>query len=490
MIDEAAERTRDLAASPPRGRHRHGRGRTAAMAVAWVAAGCAVAGIAQAARAGALDHVPLLDHAVGAGAEAAGGGLLLAAWWSRDRRWITRTLPALLLSIAGVVGLAALVLWATGTVNDAYPPSFALWVGAGFAAIAGCPLVLRRRRSGPAPHRAPAWRRAAAVVAVPVTAAGAFMLIDQQYGIWPQIGDVLGHSGALDAQQAHNLIDGTATPGGHPPAQGVIADLDAPATRSHFQHRSGVVFLPPAYFGPDRATLPVLVMLVGSPGTPINWLKSGHGQSTDDAYAAEHHGRAPVLVVVDQNGSATGDTECVDSPAGNAETYMTVDVPAFITGTLQIQHSSSSWGIAGFSEGGTCALDLVLGHPDIYQHAIDFGGDARPNLGNPQQTLQHLFGGNVAAQQAHDPARLMSTRHYPGVTLWFGAGADDTRGIAVGEQLSAAATHAGIVNHRFVDTGGHNWQFAGTGFARVLPQLCDEMVVSRLSPAPGRPGRL
>ncbi|GAA3296579.1 alpha/beta hydrolase-fold protein [Dactylosporangium vinaceum] len=490
MIDEAAERTRDLAASPPRGRHRHGRGRTVAMAVAWVAAGCAVAGIALAARAGAFDHVPLLDHAVGAGAEAAGGGLLLAAWWSRDRRWITRTLPALLLSIAGVVGLAALVLWATGTVNDAYPPSFALWVGAGFAAVAGCPLVLRRRRCGPAPHRAPAWRRAAAVVAVPVTAAGAFMLIDQQYGIWPQIGDVLGHSGALDAQQAHNLIDGTATPGGHPPAQGVIADLDAPATRSHFQHRSGVVFLPPAYFGPDRATLPVLVMLVGSPGTPINWLKSGHGQSTDDAYAAEHHGRAPVLVVVDQNGSATGDTECVDSPAGNAETYMTVDVPAFITGTLQIQHSSSSWGIAGFSEGGTCALDLVLGHPDIYQHAIDFGGDARPNLGNPQQTLQHLFGGNVAAQQAHDPARLMSTRHYPGVTLWFGAGADDTRGIAVGEQLSAAATHAGIVNHRFVDTGGHNWQFASTGFARVLPQLCDEMVVSRLSPAPGRPGRL
>ncbi|WP_432974057.1 alpha/beta hydrolase [Dactylosporangium sp. CA-233914] len=489
VIYQAEEPTHELPATPPRRRRRRSRGRKAGVAVAGVAAGLAVAGIAQAARDGAFDHVSLLDHAVAAGAEAAGGALLVAAWWSRERRWITRTLPILLLSIAGLVGLIAFGLWITGTVTDAYPPSFAIWVGAGFAALAGCPLILRRSPAGHAAGRAPAWRRAAAVVAVPATVAGAFMLIDQQYGIWPQVGDVLGHSGAIDAQQAHNLIGGTAAPGGTPPGQGVIVDLDAPASRSHFKHRPGVVFLPPAYFGPGRATLPVLIMLVGSPGTPINWLKSGHGQSTDDAYAAVHHGRAPVLVVVDQNGSATGDTECVDSPQGNAETYMTVDVPAFITGTLQIEHNPSSWGIVGFSEGGTCALDLVLGHPDIYRHVIDFGGDARPNLGNPAHTLSALFGGNLAAEQAHDPARLLSTRKYPGVTLWFGAGADDARGIAVGEQLAADATRAGVVNHRFVDTGGHNWQFASVGFARVLPQICDEMATSGLSPAPGRPRR-
>ncbi|GAA2344376.1 alpha/beta hydrolase [Dactylosporangium salmoneum] len=471
-------------AAPERTRHRRPRGRRVAAAVATVAAGLAATGLTWAALGGAFDHVPLLDRAVAVGFEATGCALLLAALWSRERRWITRTLPILLLSVAVLVGAVALTLWITATVTDAYPPSFALWVGAGFAALAGCPLVLRRRDG-----RSLAWRKAAAVVAVPATIAGAFMLIDQQYGIWPQIGDVLGHSGAIGGQQAHDLIGGVAAPGGDPPANGVIVSLDAPATRSHFRHRPGVVFLPPAYFGPARATLPVLIMLVGSPGTPINWLKSGHGQATDDAYAAAHNGRAPVLVVVDQNGSATGDTECIDSPQGNAETYLTVDVPAFITGTLQIQHNPSSWGIAGFSEGGTCALDLVLGHPDIYRHVIDFGGDARPNLGSPAHTLSALFGGSLAAEQAHDPAWLLSTRRYSGVTLWFGAGADDTRGIAVGEQLAADATRAGLVTHRFVDTGGHNWQFASVGFARVLPQLCDEMATSGLAPAPGHPHR-
>ncbi|MFG2040552.1 alpha/beta hydrolase [Dactylosporangium sp. NPDC048998] len=484
-IDHAEETTRQLPAAPERTRHRRPRGRRAVAVAAGALGAAGLTWATWATWAGAFDHVPLLNRAVAGGLEAAGCALLLAGWWGRERRWVTRTLPLLLLSVAVLVGLIALGLWTSGTVTDAYPPTFAIWVGAGFAALAGCPLVLRRRLTG----LAVSWRKAAAVAAVPATVAGAFMLIDQQYGIWPQIGDVLGHSGAIDGRQAHDLIGGAAGPGTAPPAHGVILDLDAPATRSHFRHRPGVVFLPPAYFGPGRATLPVLVMLVGSPGTPINWLKSGHAQATDDAYAAEHQGRAPVLVVVDQNGSATGDTECVDSSQGNAETYLTVDVPAFITGTLQIQHAASSWGIVGFSEGGTCALDLVLGHPDIYRHVVDFGGDARPNLGNPAHTLSALFGGNVAAQQAHDPARLLSTRRYPGVTLWFGAGADDARGIAVGQQLADDAIRDGIVTHRFVDTGGHNWQFASAGFARVLPQLCDEMVTSGLAPATGHSGR-
>src|SRR5262249_6516890 len=154
-----------------------------------------------------------------------------------------RTLPALVLGVAVVVGLIALALWATGTVTDAYPPQFALWVGAGFAAVAGCPLVLRSAGTG----RTATWRRTAAMLAAPLTLAGGFMPIDEECGIWPQLGDVLGHSGALDGQQAlHDPPAGThdktaAT------QQGVIVNLDPLSTRSHFKHRPGVVFLPPAY---------------------------------------------------------------------------------------------------------------------------------------------------------------------------------------------------------------------------------------------------
>jgi S-formylglutathione hydrolase FrmB len=427
--------------------------------------------------AGALDAVPLLNGAAAASVEVAGVALLVAAWSRPERRWLRLTLPLLLAAVAALVGAIAFALRVTGTVTDAYPPSFAVWVGAALAALGGCPLVLRQAGAGPA---AP-WRRAAALVAVPLTLVGGFMLIDQEYGIWPQVGDVLDHSGALRGQQALHDLGAR----GGVPQQGVIVELDAPATRSHFAHRPGVVFLPPAYFGAARATLPVLVMLVGAPGTPINWLKSGHAQRTDDAYAAGHHGVAPVLVVVDQNGSATGDTECVNGPRGNAETYLAQDVPAFITGTLHLRHDPSRWGVVGFSEGGTCALDLVLGYPRTYRHAVDFGGDTRPNLGNPQHTRLALYGGSVAAQQAHDPFTLLARRHYRGVTVWFGAGREDVRGIAVGTRLAAATIKAGIPTHRFVGIDGHNWQFASDALARIFPALCADLRCTGPEPAGG-----
>jgi S-formylglutathione hydrolase FrmB len=449
-----------------------------------------VVGLLGSGYAGLLDDVPLLDGAAATSVELLGGLALAVSWLSADQRWRRRGLPLLLGGVTAGTGTIAASLWLTGTVTDAYPPSFGLWVGLGLAALAGLPFVLRagsgrwrigRLRLGPFER----GRQVASVLAVPLTLVGALMLIDNEYGIWPQVGDLLGHSKALSGAALRQELPGLGEPagagGGAPvdekplPAKGVLAELDAASTTSHFTHRPGVVYLPPAYFGPDKADLPVLIMMVGAPGTPINWFRAGGAQATDDAYAAAHHGLAPVLVVVDQNGSATGDTECVDGPQGNAETYLTVDVPAFITTTLGIHPNAAKWGIVGYSEGGTCALDLVLGHPDIYRHIVDLCGDAKPTLGDHQHTVSALFGGSAAAEQAHDPTRMMAARRYPEVTAWFGAGTEDSRALTVSPRMAAAAAKAGITEHHLTVAGGHNWQFAGAAFAEILPQLCEQM---------------
>jgi hypothetical protein len=117
----------------------------------------------------------------------------------------------------------------------------------------------------------------------------------------------------------------------------------------------------------------------------------------------------------------------------------------------------------------------VLGHPDVYRHAIDFGGDLRPNLGDAKHTLATLYRGSVAAERAHDPAVLFASRKYPGVTLWFGNGMSDARGIAVGRRLAEDSTKDGVVTHEFIGPGGHNWQFCSYGYRYLLPDLCVEM---------------
>jgi protein-S-isoprenylcysteine O-methyltransferase Ste14 len=101
-----------------------------------------------AATAGLLDGVPLLNGPAAVVIESVAAAGLVGSWWSADRRWMRRTLPLMITgSAVATVGLAATLSW-SGTITDAYPPSFGVWVGLVFAALAALPLVLRAR-SGP-----------------------------------------------------------------------------------------------------------------------------------------------------------------------------------------------------------------------------------------------------------------------------------------------------------------------------------------------------
>ena len=421
--------------------------------------------LAAAAAAGGLDGVPLLSPAVAAAIELLAGTVLGCSWLSRQRRWLRLGLPLVVLTAATVTGATAAALWVTGMVTDAYPASFALWVGLAVAALLGAPYMIINGHRGTGPARLRRW---AAAAAVPLTLSGAFLLINDEYGAWPTLGDLLDHTHIVGASTLH--LAGPPHTGA-----GVLAALDPPATTSHFAHQPGQVYLPPAYFTPQRATLPVIVMLAGTPGGPTQWPTAGRAIQTADTYAASHHGRGPIMVFVDQNGSPTSDTECVDGPRGNAETYLTVDVKNFVSRTLGVVPDPDRWAVVGFSEGGTCAFDLALAHPSIYRHFVDLAGDDRPTLGSPHRTLVGLFGGSMVALRDHDPVRLLATRRYRNTTGWFAAGVHDERHILGARKLAMEAGRAGLTVHEFTGPAGHNWQFAGAAFARVLPSLCVDL---------------
>jgi S-formylglutathione hydrolase FrmB len=420
----------------------------------------AVAVLVGLALAGRLDRIPLLDSAVADTLEALGAVALVGSGLLGRGRWFFRTVPLVVGLAAVLTGAIAVVLRTTGTVTDPYPLSFALWAGLALAAVIELPFAL---------PGSDAVRRGLAGAAVPLTLAGAVLLVNDEYGVWPTFGDLLGRTGIVSASamapRAASL----------PARRGVLVAVDPPALRSHFRHRRGSVYLPAAYFTTARPDLPVIIMLAGTPGSPVQWPTAGAAVRTANSYAAAHQGRAPVLLFVDQNGSDTADTECVDGPQGNAETFLTVDVPAFVTQTLGIRRDPDRWAVAGFSEGGTCALDLVLAHPSLFRHLVDLGGDAQPSLGDPVHTLAALFGGSVSARDAHLPSRLLTGRRYPGVTAWFGAGVGDPSRIRIAQRLAATAGRADIDSRRLTVPGGHNWQFASVAFAQLMPTLCGQL---------------
>ncbi|MFT3854077.1 MAG: alpha/beta hydrolase-fold protein [Ilumatobacteraceae bacterium] len=126
-------------------------------------------------------------------------------------------------------------------------------------------------------------------------------------------------------------------------------------------------------YEPTRPQLPVVVTVAGVPGQPVNMIQAAGATSVADQYAAAHGGHAPILVFADPYGSFTGGTECVDGPLGNAETYLTVDVPHFAERQFAAASDAASWGIVGYSAGGTCAMEMALGHPDVYGTFVDNG---------------------------------------------------------------------------------------------------------------------
>ena len=304
------------------------------------------------------------------------------------------------------------------------------------------------------------------------------------YGYYPTLATVLGRLATDEISRRQFVEEAVSAAPAPRPQRGRVIAVDIPATVSGFAHRPALVYLPPAWFEPRRPTLPVILMLPGTPGLTADWTRAGAADQTADAYADAHRGQAPILVFADPNGSDTGDTECVDSPLGRAETYLTVDVRRWVTNTYQISPDPDRWAVAGLSEGGTCAIELALRHPDLFHTFADFSGDLGPTLGTPASTISELFGGSRSVWQEHDPLTILSRRRFPQLSGWFEAGTGDPESLAAARRLEAAARAAGADTQLVVRDGIHNFTFWAAAFQDALPWLATRLGL----PGPGGPG--
>jgi S-formylglutathione hydrolase FrmB len=266
------------------------------------------------------------------------------------------------------------------------------------------------------------------------------------------------------------------------PAAGRITTIPIPGRRSHFPARPAWLYLPPAYLGSLRPRLPVLVLIAGQPGGPQDWVFAGRLAAVMDAFAAAHDGLAPVVVVPDVTGSELGNSLCLDSRLGAAETYLADDVPAWAGAVLDVDVARLA--IGGFSFGGTCALQLSLRRPDVYRTFLDVSGQLAPTLGDLTATVGTAFGGDTGAYRRVDPATELRTTRYPDTAGLFVVGRNDAVYRPQAEQIAAAARGAGLgVTLREVP-GEHSWAIASDALATSLPWIAGRTGIIDPVPAP------
>jgi S-formylglutathione hydrolase FrmB len=320
------------------------------------------------------------------------------------------------------------------------------------------------------------------------------LLINNYYRFYPTLGEVFNKNdmvASLNASQKEvNLqytpnsqqatsntqsIEGSLASLDKQPTAGKVYSLNIPGTVSKFKARTAYVYVPAIYNNPTKINLPVIILTAGFPGLTENWLGSGL-EATMDTFATHHDGITPLVFMVDNTGSLTNDTECVNSPRGNVETYLTVDVPNYIEKNFDVEAGPSHWAIGGLSMGGTCAIMLALGHPDVYHYFLDYGGEMGPEIGSQTQTIKALFGGSESAWQEHQPQYLLATKTYRNMGGFFGVGNQDERDVTqAAYELSGDSKKAGIETVYEVIGGQHTFNVWQDAFKLSLPWVSNRI---------------
>jgi S-formylglutathione hydrolase FrmB len=421
--------------------------------------------------------------------------LLVAIGW-RTRRWRWVWLPVgAAVGVLTALGVRA-YMNSQGLASDPAPLALWVWTAVFAASIALAVFGFRGAQW---------WRRALSILAVPLTLLSALSVLNQWVGYYSTVERAWGD---LTAGPMPDQIDAKALGAlrNTHPDSGKLVPVNFPDDASGFKHRTEYVYLPPAWFaGPVPPKLPAVMMIAGEFANPTNWIRTGDAISVMDHYARAHNGAAPVLVFVDSSGSFNNDTECVNGPRGNAADHLTKDVRPALISEFGTSSNPAEWAVVGWSMGGTCAIDLTVMHPDLFNTFEDIGGDRGPNSGTKEQTIARLYGGDATAWDRFDPRTVMAQhRPYAGVAGYFDdsqepaddktknlpdrpqnhaapvgfGGHDDAnefREKGALPDLCAAAVSADIGCVLRVYPGYHTWQFAAHAFADALPWIAQRL---------------
>lgn len=392
--------------------------------------------------------------------------LLVAVGW-RSKRWRFVWLPC---ALAGGAALVVATRWYLNNEgiagDDPAPHDFWIWI-----ALCGAAVIVVVAGWASAPW----WRRGLSVAAVPLCVLCIALALNLWVGYFPTATSMWEQvtAGPLPGQVDARTVT-TMRQQRRIPDKGTVVPVQIDSTASGFRHRVEYVYLPPAWFAtnpPPR--LPTIMMIGGQFNTPGDWVRTGSAVNTVDQFASTHHGNAPVLVFVDAAGTFNNDTECVNGPRGRSADHLTKDVAPYMVANFGVSPAASHWGIAGWSMGGTCAVDLAVSHPDMFSTFVDIAGDIGPNAGSKSQTIARLFGGNAAAWAEFDPITVMA-RHgrYNGLAGWFAVNSASARDqLHAANSLCATGSAKGIHCAVVTQTGKHDWPFASRAFAAALPWL-------------------
>ena len=226
------------------------------------------------------------------------------------------------------LGLLAVAVFGFEVWPKPFPDSvpWVIYAAGASAAFVVCVAVVQKGR-----------RFVMSLVAV-VALANTYLVSNLVYQEYPTVGSFypVPVAASVDAHQFKSM---KSPPKDHDREVGALVTLSAAPMRD------AVAYVPPAYW--RNHDLPVLVIMAGSPGSPMDWFTKGDAAQSLDDFQSRHNGEAPVVVSVDATGSETGNPACSDGPEHKVLTYISTRVPEMIKANFDVNDDQSRWTVGG-----------------------------------------------------------------------------------------------------------------------------------------------
>lgn len=242
------------------------------------------------------------------------------------------------------------------------------------------------------------------------------------------------------------------------------------------EKRQVFLYTPPGFAQSPARRYPVLVLLHGAPGEPLDWLYQGDAHRAIDQAIAS--GALPPCLIAVPDGHGPfykGGSEWADAKGGkcNMETAVVRDLSQFLESRYRASTNPALWAIGGLSEGGYGAANLAVRHPERFQSALVFSGDLRVKDDWGDDT--DIFGTDPAVRSANSPIEQLhrlapETRKK--LHFYIAVGTDDDQDL-IGDSVAfaALARSAGMTARVDRDPGAHKWGFWSAHFLKALPLL-------------------
>jgi enterochelin esterase family protein len=259
----------------------------------------------------------------------------------------------------------------------------------------------------------------------------------------------------LRARTSASLVD---VPG-NPPALWEARDVPHGVIEVNWQKsnitgdtRAYQVYRPPGYDASRSTRYPVLFLLHGNNDTAAGWTDVGKANFILDNLIAEKKARAMIVVMpwghaVPYAGSQSNNTAAF-------ERYLLEEVLPQVEKKYRVARGRENRAIVGLSMGGGHALQIGLGHLDVFSAVAAFSSAVPNNFENRFKALLDDSAGTNKKLQL----------------LWIGCGRQDTA-FERNAKLSEMLTAHHVTNTFYPTDGLHNFTVWRRYFAEVAPLL-------------------